>query len=95
MVGTKNFFEILLSNVHLFIVRQFEFAGFPDFDETSKTPTKRTYRSQNNHVQLAITQQEKQTIILERIVEQNNRIIDELKDIKEQLKNQNDGFFRY
>lgn len=74
---------------------QFDFIGFPDIDETSKTPTQRTYRSQNNQVELALSQQDKQTMLLERIVMQNDLISDELKSIKEQLSQQNNSFFRY
>lgn len=72
---------------------QFDFVGFPDIDEASKTPTKRSYRSQNNQVELALSQKEKQTMLLERIVMQNDLILDELKGIKEQSSQQNNSFF--
>lgn len=76
-------------------VFQFDFVGFPELDETSNTPTKRTYRSHNNQVELALSHQEKQTMLLERIIAQNDGILEELKQIKEQLSKQNNSFFHY
>lgn len=80
---------------------QFDFVGFPDEDET-KTPTKRSYRSQNHQVDLALSLQQKQNMLMERMVQQNDRIVtqndmilDQLKQINEQLSKQNNTFFRY
>lgn len=84
-----------------FNVCQIDFVGFPDKDE-AKTPTKRSYRSQNNQVDLALSLQEKQNMLMERMVQQNDRIVeqndmilDQLKQINEQLSKQNNTFFRY
>lgn len=69
------------------------FVGFPD-DETSNTP-KRTYRSQNSQVDLALSLQQKQITLLERIVVQNDSILEELKKIEKHQSNQNSSFFHY
>lgn len=81
---------------------QFDFVDFPGVDETSNTPSKRAYRSQTNQVDLALALQEKQNILMERMISQNDRVIeqnyailDELKQIKDLLSKQNNSFFRY
>lgn len=61
-----------------FVLCLFDFEGFPDIDEIPKTPAERAYRSQNTHVEMALSQQDKQIMLLERCVEQNDRILDEL-----------------
>lgn len=97
-----NFLNISFFNAYLFIVSQFGFVDFPGVDETSNTPSKRAYRSQINQVDLALALQEKQNILMERmitqndrVIEQNDAILDELKQIKDLLSKQNNSFFHY
>ncbi|XP_055306870.1 uncharacterized protein LOC129571132 [Sitodiplosis mosellana] len=84
-----------MSRKRLFEENDDALSGFPEDDDTSKTPTKRSYRSQNNQVELALSQQEKQNMLLERIVEQNDGILDELKKMNGQLSTQSNSLFRY
>lgn len=63
---------------------------FPFDDEASTASGKRSYRSQNTNVERALSQQDKEVMLLEKIVGQNNEILEQLKKIADLLSSRKD-----
>lgn len=62
---------------------------FPDFDGTPKNAGKRSYRTQNTHIERALSQQSREITLLETIVGQNQQILEEVKKITAYLHQKN------
>lgn len=66
-------------------------SDFPGIEELSKTPDKRFYRSQNTNVERALSQQDREITLLEKIARQNEQILEELKKITQYIASKNNN----
>lgn len=53
------------------------------------TPSKRNYKSQNDQVERALSGQEQMVEILNKIYDQNNLILDEMRKIRQSMERDN------